>query len=293
MLNLTSPHRLHHLNTKRHNLNTSEITDMASTEEIPKPKIKLYWLNDSRAQRIVWLLEELGLDYEVVIFHRDPQTMFAPPELARVHPLGKAPAVGLTYPGEENETVLVESGFITQYLCDRFGEGTGLVPPRYAPGDAANEGKKETEAWMRYQHLLHYAEGSLMPPLLVALILSIMKGPKIPFFIRPVVGAVADKLYAVFVRPNMEKHLAFLEQLLDTAPSGGPYLCGDKLTAADILMSYPLLTVRPRLQPLESKGKLLEGYPKLWAYVDRLEKEEGYKRAMKRMEKVEGTIRGK
>jgi len=154
------------------------------SSNLNEPAADISRLNDSRAQRIVWLLEELGLEYEVIPFRRDPQTMFAPPELGKVHPLGKAPAVGILYPSplseassgsrDEKETVLVESGFITQYLCEHFStDENRLVPKRYAPG---NEGKAggETEAWMRYQHLLHYAEGSLMPPLLLALILSSM-----------------------------------------------------------------------------------------------------------------------
>lgn len=116
-----------------------------------------------------------------------------------------------------------------------------------------------------------------------------MKGPKIPFLIRPVVGAVADKLYGAFVRPNMEKHLGFLQKLLETAPNGGPYLCGEHLTAADILMTYPLLTAKSRLQEIDGKRKLVDAFPKVWAYVERLEKEDGYKRARERIEKVEAT----
>jgi glutathione S-transferase len=130
-------------------------------------------LNESRAQRIVWLLEELGLDYEVVLFYRDKNTMFAPPELEKVHPLGKAPALGIQFPGQEKETVLVESGFIAQYLADHFGQGTNLVPRRCRAGQDGKPGG-ETEEWMRCQHLIHYVEGSLQPPLLVALILTSM-----------------------------------------------------------------------------------------------------------------------
>ena len=162
----------------------------------PRPKVKLYWyftpptlpvqppnkfphrLNDSRAQRIVWLLLELDLDFEIIPFHRDPKTLFAPPDLEKVHPLGKAPLVGLTFPNQgEKETILAESGFIAQYLCEHFGQGTHLVPPRYEAGREGQAGG-ETEAWMRWQHLLHYVEGSLMPPLLVALVLNSKFGGK-------------------------------------------------------------------------------------------------------------------
>src|SRR4051812_49128895 len=101
-----------------------------------------------------------------------------------------------------------------------------------------------------------------------------MKGPKIPFFVRPVVSAVADKLHAAFVQPNMKKHLSFLEGLLKTAPNGGPYLCGDHITAADILLSFPLELAPGRLGILDSgKGHLFDSYPRVKAYVERLEEE--------------------
>jgi len=117
-------------------------------------------LNESRAQRIVWLLEELGLDYEVVLFYRG-ENRSAPLEHEKVHPLGKSPAIGITIPGQDKETFIVESGFIAQYLGEHFAKDTNLVPPRYQPGEEGKPGG-ETESWMRYQHLLHYAEGSLM-----------------------------------------------------------------------------------------------------------------------------------
>ncbi|KAK4448985.1 glutathione S-transferase [Podospora aff. communis PSN243] len=261
---------------------------MASTTA--KPKITLYWLNESRAQRIVWLLEELGLDYDVVLFYRDKNTMFAPPELEKVHPLGKAPAVGIKFPDREKEMVLVESGFIAQYLTDHFGQSTNLVPRRYRPDQEGKPGG-ETEEWMRCQHLIHYAEGSLQPPLLVALILSIMKGPKIPVVIRPIISFVVGKTNEAFVRPNMKKHLSFLEEQLASAPGGGPYLCGAHLTVADILLSYPLGTMSGELRRLEAGRDALAPYPKLKAYAERLQKEEGYLRAREKIKELES--RGK
>lgn len=250
-------------------------------------------LNDSRSQRVVWLLEELGLDYEIAIFHRDKTTMFAPPELEKVHPLGKAPAVGITFPGRGKETILVESGFIAQYLCEHFSTGSTLVPPRYPSGE--QQGKQqggESEAWMRYQHLMHYVEGSLMPPLLVALILTVMKGPRIPLILRPIVSFVADKLYAAFVKPNVTKHMAFLEGLLASAPGGGPYLCGEHLTAADIFVSFPLEIAPERIKGLKGrKANLFSEYPGVTAYIERLWGAEGYKRAREKPEKLENGLR--
>jgi glutathione S-transferase len=145
---------------------------------------------------------------------------------------------------------------------------------------------------MRYQYLLHYVEGSLMPPLLVALILTVMKGPRIPLIVRPIVSSVADKLYAAFVKPNVTKHMAFLEGLLASAPGGGPYLCGEHLTAADILVSFPLEIAPGRIEGLEGrKSNLLSEYPRVKAYVERLRGEEGYKRAREKVERLETRVR--
>lgn len=127
-------------------------------------------LEQSRAQRIVWLLEELGAPYELQIFHRDKQTMMAPPELQKVHPLGKSPVVSVTPPGGE-PVVLAESGLMTQYLCEHLPGGKRLVPTRWRDGREGEVGG-ETEAWMRYQYYLHYAEGSLMPILVMSLVIS-------------------------------------------------------------------------------------------------------------------------
>lgn len=127
-------------------------------------------LNESRAQRLVWLLEELGLDYDVEIFQRD-EDMRAPAALTKVHPLGKAPILSVSFPDTQKEMVLAESGFIVQYLTEQFGQATSLLPKRYRDGQEGEAGG-ETDEWMRYQYFLHYAEGSLMPPILVALVLQ-------------------------------------------------------------------------------------------------------------------------
>lgn len=118
---------------------------------------------------------------------------------------------------------------------------------------------------------------------------TVISGPKIPFFIRPITSTVAGKVHNSFVVPNIEKHCAFLQQQLETWPNGGKYLCGDKLTAADILISFPLLNL-PRAEALGgegAKGKLNEKFPKVFEYVARLEEEEGYKRAEKKIEELE------
>ncbi|KAL2146139.1 hypothetical protein VTI28DRAFT_4979 [Corynascus sepedonium] len=250
-----------------------------------KPKITLYWLNDSRAQRIAWLLEELGLEYDVKIFQRDAD-MKAPVELEKVHPLGKSPVVGITLPdpadpAKQKELVLAESGLIAQYLTEHFVHQTSLAPKRYRDGQEGQPGG-ETDEWLRYQYYLHYAEGSLMPPMVIALVLRILQGPKVPFFVRPITSAAVEKMFSVWLGPEIAKHLAFIESQLETSPGNGQYLCGSSLTAADILMVYPLQDARERFSQVtagKGKGKLGEGFPKVWAYLKRLEEEPAYKRA--------------
>ncbi|KAK3905214.1 hypothetical protein C8A05DRAFT_30947 [Staphylotrichum tortipilum] len=267
-----------------------------------QPKIKLYWLNDSRAQRIAWLLEELNLPYDIEIFRRGPD-MLAPPELEQIHPLGKSPVVTITLPPLDSQDpatakdcqtlVLAESGFITQYLAEHFGGDGSLLPKRYRAGEEGRLGG-ETDEWMRYQYYLHYAEGSLMPPLLVGLVLDILKSPRIPFFLRPITSSVASKFQSAFLAPQLSKHLSFLASQLSSSP--GPYLCGAHLTAADILMSFPLLVARQRVGKFSAgvgKGTLEEEFNGVWTYLERMEQGEGWKRAEERVKAAEEEVKGK
>jgi glutathione S-transferase len=130
-------------------------------------------LNHSRSQRILWLLEELKIPYEVEVFHRDKETLLAPKELEQVHPLGKSPVIGIVPPGGDasKPVILAESGFMTQYLVDHVPEGKRLVPKQWQDGKEGTLGG-ETEEWLRYGYYLHYAEGSLMPFLVFALVTS-------------------------------------------------------------------------------------------------------------------------
>jgi glutathione S-transferase len=134
--------------------------------------IIVHHLNNSRSQRVLWLLEELGCDYQVVKYQRDPATLLAPPELKRIHPLGKSPVV------TDGTHTLAESGAIIEYLIDRYGNGR-LRPPAGSPER------------LRYDYWLHYAEGSAMPPLLLKLVFQRLPRPPVPALIRPIVRAVA------------------------------------------------------------------------------------------------------
>ena len=179
--------------------------------------ITVHHLERSRSHRVLWLLEELGLPYELVRHARDPATMLAPAALRAIHPLGKSPVI------TDDGVTVAESGAILEYLVERHGGG------RLAPAAG-------TPAHLRYRYFLHYAEGSLMPPLLVKLITRKIASAKMPFFARPIARKIAGSIDSSFVDPNLSRHLAFLEAELE----GRTWLTGDELTAADIQLSYPL-----------------------------------------------------
>src|SRR3954469_19325033 len=142
--------------------------------------LTVHHLENSRSQRVLWLLEELGVEYDIKRYARDKKTMLAPPELRAVHPLGKSPVV------TDDGATIAESGAIVEYLVERYGKG------RFVP--AAGSPEK-----LRYTYWLHYAEGSAMPPLLLKLVFERMKTGPVPFFMKPVVRGIADKVLTMFV----------------------------------------------------------------------------------------------
>ncbi|KAI1106897.1 glutathione S-transferase [Jackrogersella minutella] len=256
-----------------------------TTEE--QPKVKLYWLEQSRAQNILWLLEELKVPYELETFHR--VNLLAPPELKKIHPLGKSPVITITPPGSTEPIVLAESGFIVQYLCEHFGQGTTMMPKRWKDGQDGKVGG-ETESWLRWQYLLHYVEGSLMSMLILAMVLGALKGPKVPFFIRPLTSLVVNQLFSRMVFPNAKAQLGFLEQQLET--SGGDYLCGSDLTSADILISFALIAAKDKFETFGTweGGTPKTLYPKVFAYIDRLEAHPGYNRSVENVKKIDSSL---
>ncbi len=214
--------------------------------------IVVHHLNNSRSQRILWLLEELGLDYEIRRYQRDPKTMLAPPALRQIHSLGKSPVI------TDGDLTLAESGAIIEYLVGRYGNGR-LVP---AAGTAER---------LRYTYWLHYAEGSIQPLLLMKLFFDrIEKGP-MPFFVRPFAKGIVDKARASFVVPNLERQLDYLEGELGR--SG--WFAGDEFSAADVQMSFPLEAAVVRAG-LDSKR------PKLMAFLERIHARPAYRKAIAR-----------
>ncbi|MEJ8826382.1 glutathione S-transferase [Variovorax humicola] len=215
--------------------------------------LTVHHLNNSRSQRVLWLLEELGLTYEIVHYQRDPQTMLAPPELRRVHPLGKSPVV-TTGDG----LVLAESGAIVETLIERFGQGR-LAPPA---------GSAEA---LRYRYWLHFAEGSAMPPLLMKLVFDKIESSKMPFFVKPVAKAIAGKAKRSFIMPNITAQLDFMEGELGKSE----WFSGDAFTGADIQMSFPV-------EAAQARGGLDDSRPKLMAFLSRIHVRPAYQRALER-----------
>ncbi|KAH9819869.1 glutathione S-transferase 1-like [Teratosphaeria destructans] len=243
-------------------------------------KITLHWLNASRSQRMIWLLNECrDVEYDVKVYKRGSD-MLAPATLKQVHPLGKSPTISIEAPNMPTPLVLAESGAISEYLTDYFAQH--LVPKRYQEGKDGQLGG-ETETWLRYRHFMHYAEGSLMTLMLMALLTdSLKEGPQIPFLVKPLTRAIASRIEAQFLNANFKTHFAFLNEQLATSPNNGQYLCGPELTAADIMMSYPLTAALNR----KKIDKAL--YPKLYEYAERLESHPGYKQSIKKIEQITG-----
>ena len=177
----------------------------------------VHHLNNSRSQRVLWLLEELGVPYEIKRYERDPKTMLAPPELRAIHPLGKSPVIV-----DDGQTI-AESGAIIEYLVDKYGQG------RFAPAAGTPER-------LRYTYWMHYAEGSAMPPLLLKLVALRIAGAPMPFFAKPIARKIAATLQSSFIDPQLKLHLGYINKEL----SATGWFVGTDFTAADVQMSFPL-----------------------------------------------------
>ena len=213
--------------------------------------ITVHHLNNSRSQRVIWLLEELGVPYEVKRYERDAQTMLAPAELRAVHPLGKSPVI------TDGDRTIAETGAIVEYLVGTYGEGR-LVP---APG---------ADERLRYTYWLHFAEGSAMPPLVMTLVFGALPG-RVPFFIRPIAKLISDTVQKSFLRPNIEAQLTLMEKELGRSA----WFAGADFTAADIMMSFPV-------EAGASRGDGLGARPKLRAWLSLIHARPAYQAALQR-----------
>jgi glutathione S-transferase len=211
--------------------------------------VTVHHLNNSRSQRVLWLLEELGVPYQVQRYQRDAATMLAPAALKAVHPLGKSPVV------VDDGATIAESGAIVEYLVGRYGNGR-LAP---APG---------TPERLRYTYWLHYAEGSLMPLLVMKLLFGRVLQAPMPFFARPIARRIVGGIEGGYVGPNLVRHLDFVESEL----GAHPWFAGEQFSAADIQMSFPLEAAAARAGGPER--------PHTRAFLERIHALPAYRRAL-------------
>jgi glutathione S-transferase len=212
--------------------------------------LTVHHLNNSRSQRVLWLLEELGVPYEIVRYQRQPD-MRAPAELRAIHPLGKSPVI------TDNGNTVAESGAIVEYLIDSYGEGRLIPPPK-------------TPERLRYTYWLHYAEGSAMPPLLLKLLFTLMP-KRAPALLRPLVRKVSNQALTTLVNPQLKQHMAYWESELGKSQ----WFAGNAFSAADIQMSFPL-------EAAAARAGLEQGHPNAMAFLERIHARPAYARALEK-----------
>ena len=212
--------------------------------------LTVHHLNNSRSQRVLWLLEELGVPYEIVRYQRQ-HDMRAPKELRAIHPLGKSPVV------TDNGNTIAESGAIVDYLTQTYGDGR-LIP------------RPSTPERLRYTYWLHYAEGSAMSPLLLKLLFTLMP-KRAPALLRPLVRKVSNQALSTLVIPQLKQHMAYWESELGKSE----WFAGQEFTGADIQMSFPL-------EAGAARGGLEDGHPKCVAFLARIHARPAYARALEK-----------
>ena len=215
--------------------------------------IIVHHLNNSRSQRVLWMLEELGVDYEVKRYERNAHNMLAPPELKAIHPLGKSPVIENT----EDGVLVAETGAIVEYLMSLYPAS----PLKPAAG---------TEAGRRWTYWLHYAEGSAMTPLLLKLVFGQLPN-RAPGLIKPIVKGVSAKAQSTFIDPQIAAHTAYWEAELTRSP----WFAGDALTAADIMMSFPI-------EACAARAPFGPDKPHLAAFLKAIHARPAYQRALER-----------
>ena len=213
--------------------------------------IIVHHLENSRSQRILWLLEELNLPYEIKHYQRDPQTKLAPLALTQVHPLGKSPVI------TDGEITIAESGAIIEYLIQKYGPDFGF--------------EAGTSDWIDYQYWMHYAEGSLMPVLFLGLVFSMIKKKPMPFFAKPIIKKMANGIHASLINPNLQRHMNFIEAHLKQ----NTWFAGDKLSGADFQMIFTLEAAAVR-------GGLEKYYPAANDYLERIRSRPAYRNTIEK-----------
>ena len=218
--------------------------------------LTVHHLETSRSQRVLWLLEELGVPYELRHYKRDPHTHLAPPELKRVHPLGKSPVIS------NGDTVVAESGAIIEYLIECYGNQAPLELSHLEPLRGTVE-HRQCRFWM------HYAEGSLMNWLVMKLVFDTIPNQPMPFFVRPVARALCGKVQQKLIAPNVQTALAFMEDHL----ASHRWFAGEHLSMADFQMSFAV-------EAALARGGNEAAWPHLIAYRERMHARPAYQRAL-------------
>lgn len=213
--------------------------------------ITVHHLEKSRSHRVLWMLEELGLPYELVEYKRNPKTMLGPPELRKIHPLGKSPVI------DEDGIIYAESAAILEHLVERHGAG------RFVPAAGSAD-------YTRYRYFMHYAEGSVMTPLVLKLVTTRVRAAKVPFFIKPIARKIAATIDDSFTDPNLRRHIEFIEAELGRSP----WFAGADFSTADIQMSYPVSGL--------VRTKDLGTTERMQAFLGRIRERPAYERAIDR-----------
>lgn len=211
--------------------------------------LTLHHLNNSRSQRILWLLEELNVDYKLVTYQRDAKTNLAPSELKAIHPLGRAPIL------TTEQGALAESGAIIEYIIREYAKD-GFIPPT------------DPAMFQQYLFWLHFAEGSLMPPMVAQLVMNKARAKAAPFFIKPIVTKLVDGIMDAYYGPNLQQSLRYVETYL----ANHSWFAGDHPTAADVQMIFPL-------ESLVATGNA-DQLPHIKAYVERVHARPAYQNAL-------------
>ena len=214
--------------------------------------IIVHHLNNSRSQRVLWLLEELGIPYEIQKYERDAKTMLAPPALLKVHPLGKSPVI------TEDGVTVAESGAIIEYLLEKHGAGR-LMPPAGTPER------------LRFTYWLHFAEGSAMSPLLMKLVFDRIETSPMPFFVKPIARGISGKVKKALIEPNLKRQLDYMESELTKSE----WFAGNEFSAADIQMSFPV-------EAAAQRAGLDASRPNLMTYLKKIHARPAYRKALER-----------
>ena len=216
--------------------------------------VTVHYLNNSRAQRILFMLEELGTPYEINVFKRVGG--LAPDSMKKIHPLGKSPVI------TDGANTIAESGAIVEYLAEKYGKDSMKV-----------DGEPDDPAVLNYHYWLHYAEGSLTPLLVIKLIFDRIENAKVPFFVKPISRGIVKQVMTTYLGPNMSTQFAFVEDYL----SQNRYFGGEQLSAADVMMLFPL-------EGAMNQKDFAEKYPSILDYVKRMQARPAYQRALEKGE---------